>query len=49
MLGQLGIFPPTPAAGLKLFTFKLTGKAERAAQEVSRAAEKAGTAARSTA
>ncbi|MFC0434841.1 ester cyclase [Kutzneria buriramensis] len=43
MLGQLGVFPPTPAAGLSMIGWKLTGRAARAAATV---AEQAAAAAR---
>ncbi|WP_293998540.1 ester cyclase [Streptomyces sp.] len=43
MLGQLGVFPPTPAAGMSMLAWKVTGRASRAAAEVaSRAARAAG-------
>ncbi|WP_307820282.1 ester cyclase [Streptomyces sp. MC1] len=38
MLGQLGVFPPNPAVGLRMVGWKLTGKATRAAALVSAAA-----------
>ncbi|MBG7696720.1 MULTISPECIES: ester cyclase [Streptomyces] len=42
MLGQLGVFPPGPAAGMRMLSWRLTGRAARAASEVSaRAAEAA--------
>lgn len=41
MLGQLGVFPPSPAVGLTMLGWKLSGKAQRAAADVSRAAEEA--------
>lgn len=45
MLGQLGVFPPTPAMAARLAAWKLTGRDRRAAAEVSalsaRAAETA--------
>ncbi|MET8030390.1 ester cyclase [Streptomyces avermitilis] len=34
MLGQLGVFPPTPAAGMRMITWRATGRAARAAAEV---------------
>ncbi|WP_258314798.1 ester cyclase [Streptomyces sp. Act143] len=45
MLGQLGVFPPTPAAGMRMLAWKTTGRASRAAAEVTaRAAQAAGAA-----
>jgi hypothetical protein len=45
MLGQLGVFPPTPAMAARLAAWKLTGRDRRAAAAVSalsaRAAETA--------
>ena len=41
MLGQLGVFPPSPAFLPKMLLWKLSGKASRAANEVSMLAEKA--------
>jgi ketosteroid isomerase-like protein len=42
MLGQLGVFPPTPAMAARLAAWKLTGRDRRAAAAVSaRAAEAA--------
>jgi predicted ester cyclase len=41
MLGQLGVFPPSPAVGLRIAAWKLSGRARRAAAEVSHAAEEA--------
>ncbi|MDQ0757604.1 ester cyclase [Streptomyces canus] len=34
MLGQLGMFPPEPAGMLRMVMWRLTGRAERAAQQV---------------
>jgi predicted ester cyclase len=45
MLGQLGVFPPTPAVAARLAAWKLTGRSQRAAAAVSAfAAEAAKTA-----
>ncbi|MFJ4923497.1 hypothetical protein [Streptomyces sp. NPDC088725] len=45
MLGQLGVFPPTPAPAARLAGWKLAGHSRRAADAVSaRAAEAAKTA-----
>lgn len=41
MLGQLGVFPPSPAVGARMLAWKLTGRAARAADAVSRAASAA--------
>lgn len=41
MLGQLGVFPPSPSFLPKMLLWKLSGKADRAAKEVSALAEKA--------
>ncbi|MEV5147163.1 ester cyclase [Streptomyces sp. NPDC052727] len=42
MLGQLGVFPPGPAAGMRMLSWRVTGRAARAASEVTaRAAEAA--------
>ena len=41
MLGQLGVFPPTPAGGLTMLAWTITGKAKRAAAAVSAAADRA--------
>ncbi|MFF4755679.1 ester cyclase [Streptomyces sp. NPDC002514] len=38
MLGQLGVFPPTPALALRMAAWKLTGRAARAAAQVATAA-----------
>ncbi|MFG3662380.1 ester cyclase [Streptomyces sp. NPDC047706] len=38
MLGQLGVFPPSPAVALRMLAWKATGRAARAADLVSRAA-----------
>lgn len=35
MLGQLGVFPPTPAFGMSTLMWKVSGKAKRAARTVS--------------
>lgn len=43
MLGQLGVFPPTPAVAARMVAWKVTGRAARAADRVSAlAAEAAG-------
>lgn len=43
MLGQLGVFPPSPAVALRMVGWKVSGRAKRAADEVTRlAAEAAG-------
>ncbi|MFD4874171.1 hypothetical protein ACFWOB_12440 [Streptomyces sp. NPDC058420] len=34
MLGQLGVFPPSPAVGLSMLVWRVTGKAARAAADV---------------
>ncbi|MFD8869904.1 MULTISPECIES: ester cyclase [unclassified Streptomyces] len=34
MLGQLGIFPPTPAIAVRMLTWRVTGRAARAAAHV---------------
>ncbi|WP_329454583.1 ester cyclase [Streptomyces sp. NBC_01497] len=44
MLGQLGVFPPSPAVGLRMLAWKATGRAARAAEAVSAEAARAGTA-----
>jgi predicted ester cyclase len=41
MLGQLGVFPPTPAVAGRLAAWKLTGRDRRAAAAVSALAEQA--------
>ncbi|MEU0035328.1 ester cyclase [Streptomyces sp. NPDC006333] len=42
MLGQLGVFPPAPATALRMVAWKVTGRAARAAADVTaRAAEAA--------
>jgi hypothetical protein len=41
MLGQLGVFPPTPAFGLASLQWKISGKAKRAAADISAAADTA--------
>jgi predicted ester cyclase len=41
MLGQLGVFPPTPAAALRMVGWKVTGRAARAATEVAAQAAEA--------
>ncbi|MFJ4633365.1 ester cyclase [Streptomyces sp. NPDC088847] len=38
MLGQLGVFPPSPAVGLRMLAWRLSGKANRAATAVSQQA-----------
>lgn len=42
MLGQLGVFPPSPSAGLRMLAWKATGRAARAAEAVSAEAARAG-------
>lgn len=43
MLGQLGVFPPTPAVALRMAAWKVSGRAARAADHVTTlAAEAAG-------
>ncbi|MFG2301235.1 ester cyclase [Actinacidiphila glaucinigra] len=43
MLGQLGVFPPSPAVALRMVAWKVSGRAKRAADEVTKlAAEAAG-------
>ncbi|PKW05396.1 SnoaL-like polyketide cyclase [Streptomyces sp. 1222.5] len=34
MFGRLGVFPPTPAAGMRMLAWRVTGRASRAAAEV---------------
>lgn len=46
LLGQLGVFPPTPAVALRMVGWKLTGKAAQAAAVVSAAAAEAASSAR---
>lgn len=41
MLGQLGVFPPTPAFGLATLGWRITGKAKRAAADITAAADAA--------
>lgn len=41
MLGQLGVFPPSPAVGGKMLAWKASGRAARAAAEVTAAAARA--------
>ena len=41
MLGQLGVFPPTPAMAARLAAWKLSGRGRRAAAEVSALAAEA--------
>ncbi|MFJ5272897.1 ester cyclase [Streptomyces sp. NPDC088358] len=42
MLGQLGVFPPAPATALRMVAWKVTGRAARAAADITaRAAEAA--------
>lgn len=41
MLGQLGVFPPSPATALSIVGWKLTGRANRAAARVTEEAAKA--------
>ncbi|QIQ03892.1 ester cyclase [Streptomyces liangshanensis] len=47
MLGQLGVFPPSPAVGLRMVAWRLSGRAARAAAEVSGQADRAAEAYRS--
>lgn len=49
MLGQLGVFPPKPAAGLRMLAWKVSGRASRAATEVTTKAVQAAQAAATTA
>jgi hypothetical protein len=43
MLGQLGVFPPAPPVALRMLAWRVTGKATRAATDVTaKAAEAAG-------
>jgi predicted ester cyclase len=44
MLGQLGVFPPAPATGLRMVAWSVSGKAKRAAAAVSEAASRAASA-----
>jgi hypothetical protein len=45
MLDQLGVFPPKPAAGIRMFAWRANGRAARAAAEVTtKAAQAAATA-----
>lgn len=41
MLGQLGVFPPTPATGIRMLVWRTTGRAARAAAEVTTKAARA--------
>jgi hypothetical protein len=41
MLGQLGVFPPTPAMAARLAAWKLTGRDRRAAAAVRAQCEQA--------
>ncbi|MFI5998411.1 ester cyclase [Streptomyces sp. NPDC051362] len=41
MLGQLGVFPPTPAGGLRMLAWRASGRAARAASEVTTEAAQA--------
>ncbi|MGI5397411.1 ester cyclase [Streptomyces sp. CA-251251] len=41
MLGQLGVFPPEPAGMLRMVTWRLTGRAKRAAEQVTAQAAEA--------
>lgn len=41
MLGQLGVFPPAPAALRRVIGWKLTGRAGRAAAQVTEEAARA--------
>ncbi|MFB7500176.1 ester cyclase [Streptomyces sp. NPDC056161] len=44
MLGQLGVFPPAPATALRMLAWRVSGRAARAAAEVTKlAADAAGT------
>ncbi|WP_327235696.1 ester cyclase [Streptomyces sp. NBC_01317] len=47
MLGQLGVFPPSPAVGLRMVAWRLSGRATRAAAAVSQQADRAAEAFRS--
>lgn len=43
MLGQLGVFPPAPATALRMVAWRVTGRATRAATDVTaQAVEAAG-------
>ncbi|MFF4652177.1 ester cyclase [Streptomyces sp. NPDC001380] len=41
MLGQLGVFPPSPAVALRMAAWKVTGRAGSAAADVARRADEA--------
>ncbi|WP_331772803.1 ester cyclase (plasmid) [Embleya sp. NBC_00888] len=41
MLGQLGVFPPTPAAGMRMLAWRATGRAARAGSVVTTQAAQA--------
>lgn len=41
MLGQLGVFPPSPAVGLRVAAWRVSGRATRAAAEIAAAAARA--------
>ncbi|MBY8879722.1 ester cyclase [Actinacidiphila acidipaludis] len=41
MLGQLGVFPPSPAVGARMMAWRLSGKASRAAAAISAEATRA--------
>jgi predicted ester cyclase len=41
MLAQLGVFPPSPATGLSMIAWRVTGRAARAAVRVSERADQA--------
>lgn len=41
MLGQLGVFPPSPGTALSMLTWRVTGKAARAAADVTAKAAEA--------
>ncbi|MDX2642600.1 ester cyclase [Streptomyces sp. PA03-1a] len=38
MLGQLGVFPPSPAVAMRMVAWKVSGRAKRAADEVTKLA-----------
>ncbi|MGR6968405.1 hypothetical protein ACU639_02155 [Streptomyces cynarae] len=41
MLGQLGVFPPSPAVALRMLAWRVTGRAARAATSVTAQAAEA--------
>jgi len=41
MLGQLGVFPPSPGTALSMLTWRVAGKAARAAADVTAKAAEA--------